>query len=101
MISISWHPLAKEELFEASGFYDSESKGLGDIFLDAVQNALERLKLFPRAGNRILGETRWYLVPRFPYSIVYRVEENQGREVLFILALANQKKRPRYWAKRV
>lgn len=101
MTGISWHPLARRELFEASTFYDGESRGLGEAFLDAVEQALERLRLHPKAGRIVLGETRRYLVHRFPYAVVYRVEEGGGRPQLYILAIAHQKRRPRYWRKRV
>ena len=100
MTRVSWHPLAKRELFEASGFYEGESEGLGEIFLDAVQHGIERLKLHRRAGRQILGKIRRLLVGRFPYSIVYRIERVRQHERLFILAGAHQKRRPRYWTRR-
>ena len=100
MIGITWHPLAKRELFEASAYYEGESKGLGDVFLDAIHHGIERLKLHPRTGREILGEIRWFLVGRFPYSLVYRIDADGRQERLFILAVAHQKRRPRYWAGR-
>jgi hypothetical protein len=63
---VSWHPLARRELFEASDFYDKQSKGLGDIFLDEVQEALGHLKHHPRLGRELLPEVRRFLVLRFP-----------------------------------
>lgn len=100
MTSLAWHPLARRELFEASAYYDGESRGLGSIFLDAVEQALERLAVHPRAGRRVLGATRSYLIARFPYSLVYRIEKASSRERLFVLAVAHHKRRPRYWAGR-
>lgn len=101
MTSVSWHPLARRELFEASAFYEGESQGLGEVFLDAVQHGVGRLESHPRAGRRVLGETRRYLVSRFPYSIFYRMEQDEEEELVFILAIAHDKRRPRYWAKRI
>ena len=101
MTPVAWHPLARRELFEASSFYDAESKGLGEIFLDAIQQGLDRLKQHPRTGQVVLRESRRYLVGRFPYSIVYRIEKDDERVRLFILAVAHQKRRPRYWARRI
>lgn len=101
MTPASWHPLARRELLEASAFYEAESEGLGAILLDEVQNALERLGHHSRIGREVLPEVRGLLVSRFPYSIVYRIERDQRRDQIFILAFAHHKRRPRYWAKRV
>lgn len=101
MTSVSWHPLARQELFEASAFYNGESEGLGEVFLGAVEQSVDRLQLYPRAGRRILGETRSFLVARFPYGIIYRIEKDEVEAPLYVLALAHHKRRPRYWSKRV
>lgn len=78
MTSVSWHSLARRELFEASDFYDAESVGLGNIFLDAVEHGVAVLKAQPGLGTPIRRETRWFVIARFPYSIVYRID--RGRE---------------------
>jgi plasmid stabilization system protein ParE len=101
VIRVGWHPLARLELFEASGFYEGEAEGLGEIFLGAVEQGLERLRLHPRAGRKVLGQIRRYVVVRFPYSVLYRVEEDLQSDCLFILAVAHHKRRPHYWAKRI
>lgn len=101
MTPASWHPLARRELLEASAFYEAESEGLGAMLLDEVQHALERLGHHSRVGREVLPEVRRLLVSRFPYSIVYRIERDQGRDRIFILAVAHHKRRPRYWARRV
>lgn len=102
MTSVFWHSLARRELFEASDFYDAESAGLGDIFLDAVEHGVTVLKAQPRLGTPIQRETRWFAIARFPYSIVYRVDRGtRGDEArLFVLAIAHQRRRPQYWAGR-
>lgn len=101
MTSVGWHPLAQRELFKESAFYDGESKGLGGIFLDEVQEALEHLKRHPRAGRRLARPVRRFIVSRFPHSLIYRIEKDQGRDRIFILAVAHQKRRPGYWARRL
>lgn len=101
MIRVGWHPLASREIFEASEFYDGESPGLGGMFLNEVENALERLKLHPRAGWEDLPEIRRYLIARFPYNIVYRIEEQQPSDRILVLAIAHNKRKPRYWARRL
>jgi len=101
LIPVSWHPIARRELFDATAFYERESTGLGEIFLDEVQEALGHLKHHPRVGRELLPEIRRFLVSRFPYSLIYRIEKVGQRDQIFILAVAHQKRRPRYWAKRI
>ena len=93
----TWHPLARRELLEGSDYYEGESLGLGAIFLDRVEEAVAYLQRFPRAAPVVLGEVRRLLISKFPYSLIYRIED----EELFILAVAHHRRRPLYWARRM
>lgn len=95
MTTIAWHPEARRELLDASAFYESESHGLGDLFLDAVEVGLKRIARHPRSAPVVERSARRYLVRRFPYGLVYRLDEED--QVLFILAVAHLKRRPGYW----
>ena len=99
MRRIAWHPEARRELFEASSFYESESSGLGELFLDAVEAGLDRLAEHPRSGREIERSARRYLVRRFPYGLVYRLDASD--EIIFVLAVAHLKRRPVYWSGRL
>lgn len=103
MTRIAWHPLASRELFEASAHYDGESRGLGQVFLDAIDRTLDLLRDYPRLGRIVLGNARALVVTRFPYSVVYRLRESPKPESveIFILAVGHHKRRPRYWARRL
>lgn len=92
-LSVIFHELAENELNEASAYYDRARPGLGDTFVVEVQRAVEALAASPLAGASVEDDVRWWLVPRFPYSIVYRVRNDHIR----ILAIAHQKRRPCYW----
>jgi toxin ParE1/3/4 len=93
--------LAGRELFAAAAFYDAKSPGLGEAFLTAVEGALSRLRSHPRAGGDTADARRRLVVRRFPYSIVYRVDEARPDEQLFIIAIAHHKRRPGYWGRRI
>ena len=75
---------ARLDLFEASRFYDRQSAGLGDYFLNCVLEDLERLEgyagIHERCGNylRILSN-------RFPYMICYHIVD----ETVHIVAILN------------
>ncbi len=96
MTLTTWHPFARQELFEASDFYEAESPGLGGVFIDAVEQALARLEKFPLTGPNLAWEVRRLGVPNFPYGVVYRFDLDR----IFILAIAHDRRRPRYWAGR-
>ncbi len=96
MNPVRWHAAARLELVKAVDFYEGESVGLGEIFLRSVEVALDTVIENPSLGPRVLGEVRCKLVRRFPYSLFYRFDGS-----LYILAVAHQKRRPRYWADRL
>ena len=96
MIRASWHPLAKRELFGALDFYQKRAEGLDEAFLDIIEAVVRRIRRHPRAGVSVFPNIRRVSVSTFPYSVVYRIEE----ERVFILAIAHEKRRPLYWARR-
>lgn len=88
---------AEEEMTEAALFYETVSVGLGFGFLDDVQKAINRLSNYPRAGESIDSTFRRTLLQRFPFKLVYALEE-QG---IVIVAVAHYGREPGYWRSRV
>ena len=95
-LSIWVHPEAEAEINEAATFLDFESTGLGRVFLDDVEHAIEVLLSYPEIAPIIKGRVRRKLLQKFPYSIIYSVVGNQIR----ILAVSHQRRRPFYWRHR-
>lgn len=92
----SIHEAAEAEINKAVDFYDLESSGLGNMFIDEIQRAIERIAEFPEAAPLIRGRVRKKALIKFPYSLVYSVRQDEIR----ILAVAHQKMRPFYWRDR-
>ena len=88
---------AEEEMTEAALFYEAASSQLGSDFLDDVQRAVDRLRAFPQAGEAITSDFRRTLLHRFPFSLIYAIEEN----VIVVIAVAHHARRPWYWQSRV
>ena len=88
---------AEEEMTEASVFYDAASSGLGNDFLDDVQQAVDSLCEYPLAGEAVAPGLRRMLLHRFPFSIVYAVETDR----IVVIAIAHHGRRPGYWQSRV
>jgi hypothetical protein len=63
----------QQDLVEGHRFYERQSAGLGDYFLDSVLADIESLQLY--AGIHVLhfGYHR-LLTKRFPFAIYYRIE---------------------------
>jgi plasmid stabilization system protein ParE len=91
-----FHPLASQELTEASQFYEARAAGLGADFLDHVEGLVGLLAQFPDIGRPHAEGVRTFPTRRFPYSLVYQVLG----ERLLVLAVAHQRRKPRYWAGR-
>jgi toxin ParE1/3/4 len=89
----SIHETAEIEINEAADFYDLESPGLGNVFVDEVQRAVEIISQFPDAAPLIRGSVRKKLLAKFPYYLIYSVRPDELR----LLAVAHQKRRPFYW----
>jgi toxin ParE1/3/4 len=88
-----FHTLAEAELNEAAAYYGRAREGLGHAFIAEVHRSLDELCALPLAGTLVNKDVRWWVVRRFPYSILYRVRPDHIR----ILAIAHHKRRPLYW----
>lgn len=88
---------AEEEMTEAAAFYESRSGGLGSDFLDDVQQAVVRLSDYPHSGEPIDSGLKRMLLHRFPFSLIYAVEQTG----IVIVAVAHYGRAPGYWRSRV
>ncbi len=92
------HIAAKAELAEAADFYFAQaSKRVADNFLAEFARAIQMLEENQQLGTLKKNGLRIYPLRRFPYSIVYRANEDGPR----VYAVANQRRRPRYWNTRL
>ncbi|MBQ11768.1 MAG: plasmid stabilization protein [Planctomyces sp.] len=95
-MTIDFHPSALRELREARRWYYDRNPLVAAGFAQQIQNAIERIadspNLYPAGENG----TRRFIVPRFPFTIVYLASGT----VVTIVAVAHQSRRPGYWAPR-
>lgn len=92
-----FHEAADAELSEAVGYYDGKAAGLGDLFLAEVKAATRYIERYPEIAPTIEDGVRAKVLVKFPYSLMYVVEEHQ----LYIVAVAHQSRRPGYWSDRL
>ena len=93
MLPVIFHEFAQGELNEAADYYAQARPALGEAFIVEVEQAVAALAASPYAGAEVESGVRWWLVKRFPYSVLYRLHDDQIR----VLAIAHQKRRPFYW----
>lgn len=90
-------PNADKEFREAARYYETKCPGLGFTFITAVHKAISWIMENPIAATPVGSGVRSKVVSRFPYSVLYSVEG----DMLVIIAVAHQKRHPRYWKNRI
>ena len=97
MRSVEFHPEAQDEFISAAQFYEAQTPDLGLDFINTVRQAHERVLEAPTSGTTFGRRLRRFLVPKFPYGLLYRVEP----ERIYIIALMHLRRRPGYWRSRI
>lgn len=89
--------VARGEFDEAREFYEIEQPGLGKKFASEIKEGMVRINQFPNAWPVERPEIRRYILHRFPYKIIYSIQESE----IVILAFAHLHRRPDYWEDRI
>ncbi|MBW4645788.1 MAG: type II toxin-antitoxin system RelE/ParE family toxin [Goleter apudmare HA4340-LM2] len=77
-----FHPQALSEYAEAVQYYTGNRAELGQAFIDAVEEAVNRIRQSPTRWHIIDEDIRRCLTKKFPYGILYTIEQD------YILILA-------------
>ncbi len=89
-------PEALVETRNAAAFYEASQPGLGKAFLAGVGAATEEIVRHPLMWRRIKGRFRRYLIARFPYGLIYAVQD----DTIYVAAVMHLKRKPGYWTSR-
>lgn len=95
-MTFSFHPEAEEEFNQAIEYYENNAPGLGYDFSIEVYSAIQNIVNFPTAWPIIEEDMRRCLVKRFPYGVIYSIED----DAVFILAVMHLRRNPDYWKNR-
>lgn len=90
------NPEAEVDLDEAKAWYDAQRLGLGDELLNCVSEVFDRLRRTPRLYGKVFQELRLALVRRFPYAVIYRIDDDQ----ITVVAVYHTRRDPRGWQSR-
>jgi toxin ParE1/3/4 len=89
-------PIARREMVRAADWYEGRAEGLGHRFLNDIRASLLVVKEFPFAFPPLDEIHRRKQLDIFPYGLIYRTDG----DIITIMAVANLKRRPRYWHRR-
>lgn len=95
-MKFQYHPEAAKELTSSIQYYEEKSIGLGDDFLDEIEEAIAQALAHPQSGSLLTEQDRRILLDRFPYEIIYDISEN----IVTITAVKHIKRKPGYWEAR-
>ena len=88
---------ALEEAEEAARWYAERSAMAAVGFAEELDAAITHIERTPTTWSTHEHKTRRFLLRRFPYSVVYRVEATR----VVIVAVAHAHRRPGYWRERL
>ena len=91
-----FHPEALIEYADAVKYYAEQRVETAQLFINAVENAVYRLRESPDRYVLIDEDVRRCMVGKFPYGILYTVEQ----DYILILAVMHCSREPGYWKNR-
>lgn len=92
-----FHPAALTEYSEAVQYYSKRRTELAQAFINAVEDAVYRVRESPARWQLVDEEVRRCLTQKFPYGILYTIEEDH----ILILAVMHCSREPGYWKARL
>jgi plasmid stabilization system protein ParE len=93
---VEFHPAAVREVEAAQAWYEERSLLAASAFLREFSIAVQRIRKAPLRYAEAQANTRRVLLDRFPFTVFYRVRP----DLIWVVAVAHQKRRPGYWASR-
>jgi plasmid stabilization system protein ParE len=88
---------ARSDLAEAYDWYESQKPCLGQEFLAAYDARVHLIEQRPQSFPRAFGRVRKALIPRFPYLIIFEIDEDR----IDVIAVFHAMRNPRRWRERV
>ena len=69
-------PSASNDLVDGFNFYEKQSNGLGDYFLDTLFADIDSLIIYHSIHSVYFDNYHRLLSKRFPFAIYYRIKDN-------------------------
>ncbi len=93
-MKVAYEPAAYAEVLETVQWYAGVAgPALAAAFETKLDDAVQLLRRFPKLGTPGPSGSRALRLDGFPYTLHYRLES----DLIRILAVASQRRRPGYW----
>jgi plasmid stabilization system protein ParE len=93
MANVSFLPAAEQDYQEALAWYQARSTQAAAGFEAAIEVALQRIGDSPEMSPLCDNRHRFYVLRRYPYSVIYRIESGD----VLVVAVAHARRSPTYW----
>lgn len=91
-----FHPSVKSEISSSYNWYQKQAIGLGNDFLNELESSYGAIVELPDTWPKIQKGFRRFLLSKFPFSIIYKVFENN----IYVVAVMHNSRKPGYWVER-
>lgn len=88
---------AREDLAQGRVFYDRQTVGIGDYFLDSLFSDIESLQLYAGVHAVYFGKYYRLLSKRFPFAVYYKFEQ----QTILIYAVLDCRRSPAWHRKKL
>ncbi len=95
--SVRYHQGASADVKSAVAWYRGRSPKAASDFVEELDRAVDTIREAPERWPMGKNNTRRFLLWRFPFSVIYSVQEG----VIVIWAVAHGSRRPEYWTRRL
>lgn len=94
---LEFHPDVEKEVLASYSWYEKQSPGLGEDFLSELDEAYLSISEIPKVWPLISKNYRRYLLKRFPFGVIYRMDS----DAIYAVAVMHLSREPGYWENRV
>ena len=89
-------PPAKRDVMKGFHWYEEQKPGLGDVFLERVEECLASIRRNPKAFRPVAKDARRAIVKQFPYVVFFKIED----KVIYVYAVFHTSQDPQKWMDR-
>ena len=90
---VEYHPETVRDVNDAVSYYDEQHPGLGSEFRNEIYATIDRIISDPHLHRTISSNIRRCFVHRFPFSILYRIVDD---DLLRILVVRHHRRYPEF-----
>lgn len=94
--ALVFRPDVRDDISDAYNWYEGQKPGLGDEFINCVDETLNRICTMPESYAIVYRDVRRAVIRRFPYAVYYRVISSR----VVVTAVFHARRDPKSWRSR-